>query len=237
MESVDELQQNMHEVEEKLNYAFQKPHLLILALTHRSYINENDDTKKHNERLEFLGDSVLGLLIAEHLYTLFPAKSEGELSYLRSRLVEAQSCVTYLRKLDINSYVLLGKGERAKGGCSKDSILADLFEAIIGAIYVDGTIDAARQFLFHNFADEIEAIIQKPLNNWKALLQDLCQKKYHQTPTYFVIKESGPDHQKTFHIAVSIENQTIGEGIGHSKKEAQQAAAKHALAKLTRKGP
>ena len=232
MDALEELAKRSTEIEEKIGYFFREPSYLVLAFTHRSFVNENRDAKEHNERLEFLGDSILGLLIAEYLYRYLPTTPEGELSYLRSRLVEASSCVTYVQKLEVEPYLLLGKGERRNGGRGRESILADLFEAIIGAIYLDGGIEAARRFLFKNFSHEIDSILKTPLRNWKAQLQDYCQKKYHQTPLYKVVSESGPDHSKTFRISVIIGKEEMGYGEGASKKEAQQGAAQKALEKI-----
>lgn len=232
MNAYEELLQNSQTIEAKLGYAFADPHLLALAFVHRSFVNENKEINQHNERLEFLGDSVLGLLIAEYLYRNLPENPEGELSYLRSRLVEASSCMAYIQKLNLEKHILLGKGEKMNDGRGRDSILSDLFEALIGAIYLDGGIEAARKFIFTNFAEEIGSILKTPLRNWKAQLQDFCQKKYQQTPTYKVISETGPDHSKVFRISVMINDQEMGIGEGPSKKEAQQAAAQDALSKV-----
>lgn len=219
-------------IETHLNYKFHDPSLLYLAFVHRSYVNENRQIIEHNERLEFLGDAILGLLIAEHLYRVLPDTPEGELSSLRSRLVEATSCVAYVHKLGIEKFLLLGKGEKLNDGRGRETILADLFEAIIGAIYLDGGIESAKQFIFGQFTTEIGEIIKTPSKNWKAVLQDYCQKKYQQHPTYKVISENGPDHSKTFTIVVLIDDQELGSGTGSCKKEAQQAAAADALSKL-----
>lgn len=229
MNALHELQQNASLIEQKIGYTFKNHQLMALAFVHRSFINENRNITFHNERLEFLGDSILGLLIADHLYQHLPETPEGELSYLRSRLVEASSCVSFIQKLKIEEYLLLGKGERLNDGRGRDTILADLFEALIGAIYLDGGIESAKAFLFNNFIQEINSILAKPLRNWKALLQDFCQKQFQQTPTYSVLKECGPDHKKEFEISVSIKNKVLGKGMGSSKKEAQQAAAENAL--------
>lgn len=232
MNTFEELIKNAFYIESKLGYTFKEKTLLALAFVHRSYVNENKEVTQHNERLEFLGDSVLGLLIAEYLYKYLPQTPEGELSYLRSRLVEASSCVAYVHKLDIENYTLLGKGERMNDGRGRESILADLFEAIIGAIFLDGGIEAAKKFLFKNFSPEIDNILKTPLNNWKAILQDYCQKKFQQTPSYKVLSEEGPDHSKLFKILVLINDQELGMGTGASKKEAQQAAAEDALSRF-----
>jgi ribonuclease-3 len=231
MDQMKQLIQNIPNIENKLGYTFQDHSLLILAFVHRSYINENRLISQHNERLEFLGDAILGMLISDFLYRNLPTTSEGELSYLRSRLVEASSCVHYVQSLHIANFILLGKGERMNDGRGRESILADLFEAIIGAIFLDGGLESARQFLFNKFTEQIEAILKTPLRNWKALLQDYCQKKFQQTPVYQVLQASGPDHSKTFDISVHINQQELGRGKGASKKEAQQAAASDALSR------
>jgi ribonuclease-3 len=220
------------EIEFKIGYTFKDRSLLALAFVHRSFVNENREMNQHNERLEFLGDSVLGLVIAEYLYRYLPSTPEGELSYLRSRLVEASSCIEYVLKLDVEKYVLLGKGERLNSGRGRETILADLLEAIIGAIYIDGGLEAAQKFLFKNFSRDIDGILKTPIQNWKAQLQDFCQKTYQQTPVYKVLSETGPDHSKTFSISVIINNEEVGMGVGPSKKEAQQEAAKDALRKI-----
>lgn len=232
MNTVENLMQHVSEIQSRIGYTFQDLSLLTLAFVHRSYINENRSITAHNERLEFLGDSVLGMLIAEYLYRNLPSNPEGDLSFLRSRLVEAGSCVTYLQKLDIGKHVLLGKGERMNDGRGRETILADLFEAIVGAIFLDGGIEAARNFLFNNFSEEFAAILKTPLRNWKALLQDYCQKKYQRTPDYQLEEAIGPDHSKMFKISVLINDLEVGKGEGSSKKEAQQAAAADALSKL-----
>lgn len=230
MNQIEHLIQNTSDIEAKLGYQFKDHSHLVLAFVHRSFINENKSITQHNERLEFLGDTVLGMLISDFLYHHLPSTPEGQLSYLRSRLVEANSCVNYLQKLNVATYVLLGKGERMNDGRGRESILADLFEAIIGAIYLDGGIEAAKQFLFNNFSAQFEEILKTPLRNWKAILQDYCQKKFQQTPFYQVLEESGPDHSKIFQISVMINQKELGRGSGPSKKEAQQAAAADALA-------
>ena len=229
MNQVQLLISNATVIESKLGYQFKDRSLLALAFVHRSFVNENRDITEHNERLEFLGDSVLGMIMADYLYRNLPATPEGQLSYLRSRLVEAASCVSYIHVLGIAPYILLGKGERMNDGRGRETILADLFEAIIGAIYLDGGFAAIQQFFFSHFSTHIKSILETPESNWKALLQDHCQKHYQQTPVYTVLQESGPDHHKSFEIAVSIQQRVLGRGMGSSKKEAQQAAAADAL--------
>lgn len=233
MNTFQHLIDNASDLEEKLGYTFKDRGLLALAFTHRSFVNENKEiTKEHNERLEFLGDSVLGLIVADFLYGRLPDTNEGDLSHMRSHLVEGSSCVTYVHKLKIDHHLLLGKGEKMNDGRGRESILSDLFESLIGAIYLDGGIDPARKFFFSHFQEEVDLILKEPLRNWKAELQDYTQKKFHETPAYQVISEKGPDHSKQFWIAVFIGKDEIGRGFGSSKKEAQQAAAKDAIEKI-----
>lgn len=232
MNQMDYLVKHIPDIEARIGYSFHNPSYLILAFIHRSFVNENRNIDSHNERLEFLGDAILGMLVSDYLYLHFPKTPEGELSYLRSSLVEASSCMNYLQTLDIGFYILLGKGERMNDGRGRDSILANLFEAIIGAIYLDGGLEAAKKFLFGNFKCKIDEILKTPVKNWKALLQDYCQKKMQQTPIYKGLFESGPDHNKKFEVSVLIGNKELGRGFGASKKEAQQAAASNALLEL-----
>lgn len=232
-----EIEANIREIERKLGYTFQNKSILFLAFTHRSFVNENRDrVSEHNERLEFLGDSVLGVVISEYLYKYLPETPEGELSYLRSRIVEASSCALYANQLEIEPYILLGKGEMMNEGRGRESILADLFEAIVGAIFLDSGLDEVRKFIFQKFSSSINEILQKPLHNWKAILQDYSQKNFQKTPVYEVIEENGPDHSKSFIISVSLNDQEMGRGSGNSKKEAQQKAAEDALRKMDPNG-
>ncbi|MBS0621131.1 MAG: ribonuclease III [Verrucomicrobia bacterium] len=233
MSPIDALVAQIPLIEEKLGYAFLDRELLFLAFVHRSFYNEyRSQIRAHNERLEFLGDSVLGLLISEYLYKTLPHEPEGTLSNLRSHIVEASSCSALLMELGVGEHVLLGKGERMNDGRGRETILADLFEALIGAIFLDGGIEAARSFLFTHFTSQIQAHLQKPVRNAKADLQDYSQKKFQKPPIYKILKEVGPDHSKMFHVIVAIDDKEIGEGMGSSKKEAEQAAAEDALKKL-----
>jgi ribonuclease-3 len=233
MNAMKQLLQNISLIQERLGYTFKNKELLMLAFVHRSFFNEQrDQVAEHNERLEFLGDSVLGLLISDYLYKQLPAEAEGQLSYLRSRIVDAASCAYYVQKLNVGEFVLLGRGERQNDGKGRETILADLFEALIGAIYLDGAMEAAAAFFARHLVEELPLIIQRPGRNWKAELQDYCQKKYQKPPTYKVVEESGPDHNKSFVIAAMVGEQACGKGAGSSKKQAEQAAAEDALGNL-----
>ncbi|MFZ0565979.1 MAG: ribonuclease III [Chlamydiales bacterium] len=223
-------------VEEKIGVLFRDKALLMLAFVHRSFWNENQHlVSGHNERLEFLGDSVLGLIVAEYLYLKHPTLDEGSLSSLRSQMVDASACSIYVQQLELEEYLLLGKGEQMKRDKGRESILADLFEALIGSLYLDQGLSAAKVFFFSHFTGNIRQMILKPARNWKAELQDYSQKTYQQTPIYEVIEESGPPHRKTFWVAVWINERKLGEGKGFSKKEAQTNAAKQAMEELFQK--
>jgi ribonuclease-3 len=230
MQTIEELKSALSQIEAKVGYQFKDESLLERAFIHRSFINENRGVVKgHNERLEFLGDAVLGVLVSDFLYSKLPDHPEGELSYLRSRLVEATTCAMYIEKLDVQSFILMGKGESMNQGKGRMTILADLFEALIGAIYLDGAMEEAHRFFFSHFRSFITEIIESPTRNWKAELQDYCQKNYQKPPTYEVINEEGPDHEKTFYVVVKLDNQILGKGAGTSKKEAEQMCAQQAI--------
>lgn len=234
MSPINQLYQNIPLIEERLGYTFQNKELLILAFVHRSFFNENRElVSQHNERLEFLGDSVLGLLISYYLYETLPSHAEGELSYLKSRIVDSSSCVQYIQTLNVGEFVLLGRGEKMNDGKGRETILADLFEALVGALYIDGKMQTVIEFFKSKIQDQLQLLIKEPTRNWKAELQDYSQKKYQKPPTYKVVQESGPDHNKIFLVAAIIGDQELGEGIGSSKKQAEQAAAENALAKLS----
>lgn len=233
MNAIEELLLRSEEIEEKIGFVFKDKKLFVLAFVHRSFFNEHRDLlEQHNERLEFLGDSVLGLIISDYLYRQLPKEPEGQLSHLRSQIVEAGRCVQFVHQLGIAEYVLLGRGEKMNDGRGRETILADLFEALIGAIYLDEGLEAVKRFFFDHFHNEIAQLLSDPMRNWKAELQDYSQKKYQKPPVYKVLKESGPDHSKVFHVVALIDEQEVGEGIGSSKKEAEQAAAQNALGKL-----
>jgi ribonuclease III len=233
MDLLENFKLNLTSVEEKLGYVFENKDVLTLAFIHRSFVNESKGSAMHhNERLEFLGDSVLGLSVADYLYHRLPGYPEGQLSQLRSRLVDASSCALYLQKLGLAESILLGKGERMSEGHAKASIKADVFEALIAAIYLDGGYQVVKSFLLCHFEDEIEKVIGSPPRNYKAELQDYSQKKFQRGPVYKVIDETGPDHAKVFHVLVSVNENELGIGMGASKKEAEQRAAFAALSKL-----
>jgi ribonuclease III len=235
MNPLEELKSKVEEIEEKLGYVFENKDILINSLIHRSYVNEHrEGILSHNERLEFLGDSVLGLVVADYLYHRLPTYSEGALSQLRSKLVEATTCAKYLQKLGLQDYILLGRGEKMTEGRNKISILADAFEAVVGAVYLDAGLSVTKSFLLCHFEEEANEAIGSPPRNFKAELQDYSQKRFQKVPVYKISGESGPDHSKLFHVIAYVDEREAGMGIGASKKEAEQRAAFDALSKLER---
>lgn len=227
---------NKEKIEKILGISFVNPQLLYQAFMHRSYVHEaKEEISEHNERLEFLGDSVLGLIMAGYLFRKYPKASEGWLSPMRARLVEASACLLFLQKLHLEEFILLGKGESKSNGKGRISIYSDLFEAIVGAIYLDSGLEEATSFIEKNFEEEIQSIIEKPSSNFKAILQDHFQRKHQKQPMYKILHEEGPDHAKSFLVGVFIEEECIGKGEGFSKKEAEQKAAEDALLQLKKK--
>ena len=227
----------MEKLEERLGYTFQNRRLLENALTHSSYANENKAKgESSNERLEFLGDSVLGMVVADHLYRNHPDMPEGELTRTRAALVCEESLVEVAGQLELGQYLKLGRGEDAGGGRQRPSIQADAVEAVIAAVYLDGGIGSARKlitrFILTNNRREQEGVIR----DFKTALQELVQRESGQVLTYHLLGESGPDHAKVFSVAVELNGKPLGAGEGRSKKEAEQAAAKAAVEKLTGQG-
>jgi ribonuclease-3 len=222
----------------QLHYVFQDPELLVQALTHRSYAHEHGEPGTiHNERLEFLGDTVLGLVLSHLLYRMFPDLSEGELSRLRAGLVNEQQLKQLAQGLKLGKYLRLGRGEEVTGGRKKSSLLADALEAVLGAIYLEGGYDQASQLIRKLYRPHLEAdeAVSGPVLDSKTDLQEYCQGYLKITPTYEVIREEGPAHQKVFYVKVRIGNQVIGQGKGHSKKTAEQQAAERAMVKIRKK--
>ncbi|MCD7928850.1 MAG: ribonuclease III [Clostridiales bacterium] len=222
----------MKTLEEKLGYHFRDPSLLENALTHSSYANEHHMGSIHsNERLEFLGDSVLGMVTADSLYHTFPNLPEGELTRLRANLVCEGSLAMVARQLDLGSYLKLGKGEAGGGGGQRPAIIADAGEAVLAAVYLDGGISQARRIVQRFILSNIDQV-QEASRDHKTYLQELVQRKSGQSLSYRLIGESGPDHNKTFTMEVLLNGVSVGSGSGRSKKEAEQMAAKAAIARL-----
>lgn len=222
----------MKTLENKLGYQFQNPKLLDHALTHSSYANEHHlGSISSNERLEFLGDSVLGMIVADHLYRTFPDLPEGDLTRIRANLVCEGSLVLVAKEWDLGRYLKLGKGENACGGRSRPSILADAVEAVLAAVFLDGGLAHDRDIIQRFLLDRMEQV-NRASRDHKTYLQELVQRKSGQVLSYELIGESGPDHNKTFQMQVLLNGQPIGQGTGHSKKEAEQAAANAAIERL-----
>ena len=215
-------------LEKKIGYRFRHPGLLKIALTHSSYANES--AIESNERLEFLGDAVLGLIVASILYQQLPKASEGKLSKNRSAIVSRVNFARFSKELGIDRILLLGKGEEMTGGRSRESNLAAAFEALIGAIYLDGGYKKA----FGVTSRLIKKCInQKELiTDYKTKLQELAQRKYKKVPKYIVVLEEGPPHKKCFHVEVKVLRKVLGRGSGNNKKEAEQSAAREGLLAL-----
>ncbi len=217
----------------RIDVSFTKPDLLVEAFTHRSYLNENrEHVGTHNERLEFLGDAVLELATTNFLFKKYPHKSEGELTNYRAALVNTVSLADTAQQIGINEYLLLSKGEAKDTGRAREVILADTFEAVIGAIYLDQGYVAAEAFIAKNLFGKIDEVIAKrAYQDAKSRFQELSQEKKGVTPSYRTLDEVGPDHDKRFTVGVFLNDDEIARGEAHSKQEAEQAAATAALAK------
>ncbi len=213
------------------NYTFQNPALLQNALTHSSYANENRDKGiRNNERLEFLGDSVLGLICARYIYSEYRALPEGELTKLRAAIVCENSLYEFAMQIDLGEKLLLGRGERVGGGSKRPSVLADAVEAVLAAIYLDGGMEAAQGFILDFIKTKAEEVVKNHrVMDYKTTLQEIVQKNHEEVLSYRLKSESGPDHDKRFVMEVLINSNVLAEGTGHSKKLAEQAAAKAAL--------
>jgi ribonuclease-3 len=210
--------------ENNIQYTFKDISLLELALTHSSYANESKVHMEYNERLEFLGDAVLQLVTSEKLYTENPDMPEGKMSKQRAALVCEEALSEYSKQIDLGRFMFLGKGEENTGGRERPSVLADAFEAVIGAIFLDGGIEPAKKFI-RRFLDDAHHYNQ----DFKTLLQEIIQKNPGERLSYVVVGESGPDHDKSFTVEVRLNSNPIGTGTGKSKKQAEQQAAKEAL--------
>jgi len=219
-----------------INLRFNKYELLNLALSHRSYTNESKSFDENNERLEFLGDSVLGLIITEYLYKFYPDFNEGELARIKSFVVSEDTLSKITRQINLNQYILIGKGEEISGGRTKKTILADLFEAFLGSYYLDSNYSKVKDFVLKYFVYEMALVVSdKHEKDYKTLLQEFAQKKYKVCPNYVLKGENGPEHDKTFYMEVLVKEKVIGSGEGKSKKDAEKLAAKNAYLKITSK--
>lgn len=221
----------MKTLEEKLGYTFRDPLLLENALTHSSCANESRGKLQSNERLEFLGDSILGMVVAEHLFRNHPDLPEGELTRTRAALVCEDSLVEVAQTLGLGSYLKLGKGEEAGGGRNRPSIRADAVEAVLAAVYLDGGIGSARKII-QKYILSKEIAGMKSSRDYKTALQELVQRESGQVLKYQLVGESGPDHDKRFFVEVLLNGHSVGRGEGRSKKEAEQMSARSAIEKL-----
>ena len=218
----------LKEIQEIIGYEFKQEGLLRQALTHSSYANEKHMKRlSDNEKLEFLGDAVLELVSSDFLYHSYPDLSEGDLTKMRASIVCEPTLALCTREIDLGKYLLLGKGENLTGGRTRQSILSDALEAIIGAIYLDGGMEPAKKFVHRFILTDIEH--KKLFYDSKTILQEVVQGNYEETLHYELLAEEGPDHDKNFRVEARIGDRVVGEGCGHTKKAAEQEAAYHAL--------
>lgn len=221
------------DLQQRLGYKFRDENLLRLALTHPSIAHEQNISTPHNQRLEFLGDAVLGAVLSQQLYEKFPEADEGLLTKSRAKLVNATSLTAHGRAVDLGAHMILSRGEENTGGRARPSILADAFEALLGAIFLDGGFDAAREFILREFAaDYAELALPAGIENPKGELQEFLQAKSPVAPIYQLISAAGPDHDRNFVCAVLHDGVELGRGSGKSKKTAESEAALAALKKL-----
>lgn len=222
---------NLEEFERKIAYTFSDKNLLILALTHSSYANETKKgSHENNERLEFLGDAVLDMVVSEYMYRHFPKIPEGELTKLRAAVVCEKALHSYSLQLHVGDYLRLGKGELHTGGNERPSILADAFEAIVAAVYLDGGLEPAKKLVLRFVVPEVSNQRRRHFKDYKTTLQEIIQQNPGEMLEYVLTGESGPDHNKQFTVQVFLNSNIIGTGRGRSKKDAEQQAAKEALA-------
>jgi ribonuclease-3 len=215
---------------------FRKIDLLNLAFSHRSFANENPQEVDNNEKLEFLGDAVLGLVVNDYLFRVLTDRSEGELARIKSFVVSEGSLAAVGKEIRVDNFILIGKGEEYSGGRSKRALLADALEAIIGAYYLDSGLKPCRRFILRYIVPEINKVLEdKHKKDYKTLLQEHVQKRHKTYPRYTLAQKTGPDHDKTFWIEVHVNGETFGPGMGKNKKEAEQSAAGIAYSELLEK--
>ncbi len=221
--------EKLEELQRKIGYTFRNDQLLLQALTHSSYANEGKKHGKNNERLEFLGDSVLSVIVARHLFLTYRDLPEGELTNLRASLVCEKALDVFAAQFGLGEYLLLGKGEEMNGGRERPSILADAFEALLAAIYLDGGYEAAQKFVLGFIPEQLDVKKKTKLSDYKTPLQEIVQQNKEERIEYVLVDEQGPDHAKTFTVEVLLNSNIIGRGQGRSKKQAEQNAAHEAL--------
>jgi ribonuclease III len=226
---------SLRRLEDLMEYQFQDKSLLVRALTHRSFVNEQESQGiRHNESMEFLGDSILGFIVSARIFDRFPDCSEGELSKIKAYLVSAVNLIYLAEKIELGEFVRLSRGEEKTGGRKKRAIIADAYEALLGAIYLDGGIDAAGSFLERQIGNLLLSLDLRQLTygDFKSALQERLHDLGRQEPAYRVVDEIGPDHRKVFVVEVTVGQDTIARSSGRTKKEAQQEAARMALENL-----
>ncbi len=225
-------QVNVPKLEKLLGYTFIDKAHLVSAMTHRSYLNENRDAMQdHNERLEFLGDAVLELVVTDFLFKKYPQKPEGELTAIRAAIVNTVSLADASTKLAVNDFLLMSKGESKDTGRARQYILANVFEALVGALYLDQGYDASAAFIAEHLFAKTDNIVEKRLwQDAKSRFQELAQEHHNQTPTYQTLTQEGPDHDRVFTVGVFIGKDKVAEGKGRAKQEAEQQAAEAAIA-------
>ena len=220
-------------LEERLGVKFKDPALLHLALVHSSYLNENpDQAPQSNERLEYLGDAVLGLLVADDLFSAYPDLDEGRLTELRTQLVRRDTLAKAARRLHLGEALLLGRGEEGGGGRGRPTNLAHAYEAVVGAIFLDGGLAGARRFVRRSLRSEFEQVDRAFPLDAKSRLQEIAQSRYQTTPLYGLVGSEGPDHARRFTIEVIVDGRVLGVGEGTSKQQAEKEAARQALDRL-----
>jgi len=226
--------EELNELQERIGIAFNDVEILSTAFIHPSYTNEqNPVTHENNQRLEFLGDAVLELVVSHYLYEKYPAMAEGQMTKARAYTVCEQSLARAASIMSLMDFIVLGKGEENTGGREKPSIMADTFESLVGAIYLDKNLDTAREFIIKNLKDAIQKAAEgEEARDYKTMLQEILQKSSPDRVYYEVVKEEGPDHAKIFYVEVLWKGEVRGRGSGKSKKEAEQLAAKQALNNL-----
>ena len=220
---------NLEEFENNIGSKFKNRKLLFEALSHSSFANENKKQRNSNERLEFLGDSVLSIVVSDYLFEHYKHLPEGQLTKIRASLVCESSLYEFSKVIKLGEFIMLGKGEENTGGRERPSILADAFEAVIAAVYLDGGIEEATRYVLGFIPKDLSPAKAAVNNDYKTILQEIIQKNPEEKIEYFLKSESGPDHNKSFTIQVKLNSNVIGEGTGHSKKQAEQMAAKEAL--------
>jgi ribonuclease-3 len=225
------MKHELQKLEDLIGVTFSDKNTLLSAVTHRSFLNENRTaTQEHNERLEFLGDAVLELVITDYLFSKYPEKPEGELTSIRAALVNTNTLAESSTKLGVNEFMLLSKGEAKDMGRARQYILANAFEAITGAIYLDQGYPAAREFIARRLFDLTDEIVAKQLwQDAKSRFQEMAQEHANVTPSYKTLKEEGPDHNRVFTVGVYLKNELVAEGSGKAKQEAEQKAAEKGL--------